>query len=97
MRHDPHPAGRCRDGDFGARYQRQAHLTGLRVTRQDVGAGHGLLAGKLGVETKNAPEGASLMAVWRPRSDCLTNLLSFQAPYFWWGRGFELTSSPDRT
>ena len=26
---------------------------------------------------------------WRGRSDCLTNLLSFLTPFFWWGRGFE--------
>ena len=31
--------------------------------------------------------------VWRPRSDCLTNSLSFQVPCFWWSRVFELMLS----
>jgi hypothetical protein len=34
-----------------------------------------------------------MLDVWRPRSDCLTNSLSFQTPYFWCGQGFELMLS----
>ena len=41
---------------------------------------------------KNAPKGAFLLGAWRARRDCLNNSLSFQAPCFGWGWGFELVA-----
>jgi hypothetical protein len=41
-------------------------------------------------ETKNAPEGAFFMVLWRPKRNCINNLLRSRSIVFWWGRGFEL-------
>jgi hypothetical protein len=49
---------------------------------------HAKSAGTSLLSAKKMPLAGHLF--WRPRRDCLTNSLSFQAPCFWWGWGFEL-------